>query len=150
IPGDFQINLRVRIVELNRSQLRRLGVNLSVLFANGRQIISSSLAGAFSGTSTGVGGAIGAGAGTLQGVFEAGDISVLINALRSNGTARILTEPNLTVLSGHDATVLSGGEFAVPTIVGINGVGGQQTVFRGFGVSMLVTPTIIDKDLVRM
>ncbi len=77
-------------------------------------------------------------------------ISVLINALRSNGTARILTEPNLTVLSGHDATVLSGGEFAVPTIVGINGVGGQQTVFRGFGVSMLVTPTIIDKDLIRM
>lgn len=144
IPGDFQINLRVRIVELNRSQLRRMGVNLSVLFANGRQLISTSLAGAITG------GAVGAGAGTLQGVFEAGDISVLINALRSNGTARILTEPNLTVLSGHDATVLSGGEFAVPTIVGINGVGGQQTVFRGFGVSMLVTPTIIDKDLIRM
>lgn len=144
IPGDFQINLRVRIVELNRSRLRRLGVNLTTLFANGRHIISSSLAGAAAG------GAAGAGAGTLQGVFEAGDISVLINALHSNGTARILTEPNLTVLSGHDATVLSGGEFAVPTIVGINGVGGQQTVFRGFGVSMLVTPTIIDKDLVRM
>lgn len=144
IPGDFQINLRVRIVELNRSQLRRMGVNLTTIFANGRQIISTSLAGAAGG------GAVGAGAGTLQGVFEAGDISVLINALRSNGTARILTEPNLTVLSGHDATVLSGGEFAVPTIVGINGVGGQQTVFRGFGVSMLVTPTIIDKDLVRM
>ena len=144
IPGDFQINLRVRIVELNRSQLRRMGVNLTVLFANGRQIISSSLAGAASG------GGVGGGAGALQGVFEAGDISVLINALRGNGTARILTEPNLTVLSGHDATVLSGGEFAVPTIVGIGGVGGQQTVFRGFGVSLLVTPTIIDKDLVRM
>jgi len=144
IPGDFQINLRVRIVELNRSQLRRMGVNLSVLFANGRDLISTSLAGAVSG------GGVGAAAGGLQGVFEAGDISILINALRSNGTARILTEPNLTVLSGHDATVLSGGEFAVPTIVGINGVGGQQTVFRGFGVSMLVTPTIIDKDLIRM
>ncbi|MDB5336088.1 MAG: type and secretion system protein [Planctomycetaceae bacterium] len=144
IPGEFQINLRVRIVELNRSQLRRMGVNLSVLFANGRDMISSSLAGAISG------GAAGGAAGGLQGVFEAGDISILINALRSNGTARILTEPNLTVLSGHDATVLSGGEFAVPTIVGINGVGGQQTVFRGFGVSMLVTPTIIDKDMIRM
>ena len=144
IPGDFQINLRVRIVELNRSHLRRMGVNLQTIFANGRQVISSSLAGATSG------GGAGAGAGALQGVFEAGDISILINALKSYGTARILTEPNLTVLSGHDATVLSGGEFAVPTIVGINGVGGQQTVFRGFGVSLLVTPTIIDKDLVRM
>ncbi len=144
IPGDFQINLRVRIVELNRSQLRRLGVSLTTLFANGRHVISSAMAGAAAG------GAAGGGAGTLNGVFEAGDISVLINALRSNGTARILTEPNLTVLSGHDATVLSGGEFAVPTIVGIGGVGGQQTVFRGFGVSMLVTPTIIDRDLIRM
>ncbi len=144
IPGDFQINLRVRIVELNRSQLRRMGVNLSVMFANGRDVISTSLAGALGG------GTVGAAAGGLQGVFENGDINVLISALRSNGTARILTEPNLTVLSGHDATVLSGGEFAVPTIVGINGVGGQQTVFRGFGVSMLVTPTIIDKDLIRM
>lgn len=144
IPGEFQINLRVRIVELNRSALRRMGVSLTTLFANGRHVISSTLAGAAQG------GSAGAGAGTLQGVFEAGDISVLINALRSNGTARILTEPNLTVLSGHDATVLSGGEFAVPTIVGIGGVGGQQTVFRGFGVSMLVTPTIIDKDLIRM
>jgi pilus assembly protein CpaC len=144
IPGDFQINLRVRIVELNRSRLRRMGVNLSGMIGNGRHIISSSLAGA---ASSGTGGAAG---GLLNGVFEAGDISILINALSSYGTARILTEPNLTVLSGHDATVLSGGEFAVPTIVGIGGVGGQQTVFRGFGVSMLVTPTIIDKDLVRM
>jgi pilus assembly protein CpaC len=144
IPGDFQINLRVRIVELNRSRLRRMGVNLSVAFANGRQILSSSLAGAANN------GAAGGAGGLLNGVFEAGDISVLINALGSYGTARILAEPNLTVLSGHDATVLSGGEFAVPTIVGIGGVGGQQTVFRGFGISLLVTPTIIDKDLVRM
>jgi len=145
IPGDFQINLRVRIVELNRSQLKRMGINLQGIIGNGRHILSSSLAG-----SAGGGGAGGAAGGLLNGVFEAGDISILINALRSNGTARILTEPNLTVLSGHNATVLSGGEFAVPTIVGIGGVGGQQTVFRGFGVSMLVTPTIIDKDLVRM
>ena len=144
IPGDFQISLRVRIVELNRSALRRMGVNMSVLFANGRQAIATAMTGAISG------GGVGAAAGSVQGVFENGDINVLISALRANGTARILTEPNLTVLSGHDATVLSGGEFAVPTIVGINGVGGQQTVFRGFGVSMLVTPTIIDKDLIRM
>lgn len=144
IPGDFQINLRVRIVELNRSQLRRMGVDLRGVIANGRHILSAGLIGATSG------GTAGAGAGTIQGVFEAGDANVIISALRANGTARILTEPNLTVLSGHSATVLSGGEFAVPTIVGIGGVGGQQTVFRGFGVSLLITPTIIDKDMIRM
>ncbi len=79
IPGDFQINLRVRIVELNRSQLRRMGVNLTVLFANGRDMISSSLAGAISG------GAAGGAAGGLQGVFEAGDI---LRAARNEVLAR--------------------------------------------------------------
>ena len=38
---------------------------------------------------------------------------------------------------------------AVPTIVGINGVGGQQTTFRGFGTSIIVTPMVIDRDLIR-
>ena len=135
IPGDFQVMLRVRIAELNRSMLRRMGVNLQVLINDGRYALASTLA---------------SGAGTLSGIFEAGDVTVVVDALNSNGTATILAEPNLTVLSGHDATILSGGEFAVPTIVGINGVGGQQTVFRGFGTSMVVTPTVLDKEFIRM
>ena len=86
----------------------------------------------------------------LTGIFDSGAIAVLVNALELNGTAKILAEPNLTVMSGHPASFLSGGEFAVPTIVGINGVGGQQTTFRGFGVSLVVVPTIQDRDLIRM
>ena len=135
IPGEFQIMLRVRIVELNRSMLRRLGVDFTYLINSGRDVLTSSVGGL---------------PANLSGIFENRQLSVLINALRSNGTAKILTEPTLTCLSGHPATVLSGGEFAVPTIVGINGVGGQQTNFRGFGTSIIVTPIVIDKDLIRM
>jgi pilus assembly protein CpaC len=127
--------LRVRIAELKRSMLRRLGVDFELLINDGRHFFSSVLAGAPT---------------TLTGIFDAGDVTVLVNALESNGTAKILAEPNLTVLSGHPASFLSGGEFAVPTIVGIQGVGGQQTSFRGFGVSLVVVPTVLDRDLVRM
>lgn len=135
VPGEFQVMLRVRIAELNRSQLRRKGVDLTYLIDGGRHVIST---------------AITQGVPTLSGIFENGEIGVLIDALATNGTATILSEPALTVLSGRSASFLSGGEFAVPTIVGIGGAQGQQTSFRGFGTSLLVTPTVTDGDLIRL
>jgi len=135
VPGEFQLMLHVTIAELNRSQLRRMGVDFAVLFGNGQHLISSAISG---------------GVPTLTGIFNNGDISVLINALASNGTAKILSRPSLTTLSGHPAQFLAGGEFAVPTTVGVGGVQGTSTQFRGFGTSMVVVPTIIDGDLIRL
>lgn len=133
VPGEYQVALRVRMAEIKRQQLRRLGIDFSALI-NDRYFFQSLMGGA---------------GGTLTGIFEAGDVAVAINWLASNGTAKILAEPNITVLSGHTASFISGGEFPVPTIVGINGVGGQQTQFRGFGVQMFVTPEVIG-DMIRM
>ncbi|MBI3860284.1 MAG: pilus assembly protein N-terminal domain-containing protein [Planctomycetia bacterium] len=135
VPGENQIALRVRVAELKRSMLRQFGVNFNALINDSGNFFSSAISG---------------GTTTITGIFSSGDISVLINALELNGTAKILAEPNITVLSGHPASFLAGGEFAVPTIVGINGVGGQQTTFRGFGTSLVVVPTIMDRDLIRM
>lgn len=145
VPGEFQVMLRVRIAELNRSRLRKLGINVAVLINDGQGFFSSVLQGAVS-----AGAVATAAAAPLTGIFSSGDVAVLINALHSNGTATILAEPVLTVLSGHPASFLSGGEFAVPTIVGVQGVGAQQTTFRGFGTSLLVTPTVLDKDHIRL
>lgn len=135
VPGEYQVMLRVRIAELNRSQLRRMGIDVTYLLNGGRHALSYALGGLPS---------------SITGVFENGEIGVLVNWLASNGSAKILSEPVLTVLSGHSASMLSGGEFAVPTIVGIGGAQGQQTSFRGFGTSLLVTPTVLDRDLIRM
>lgn len=135
VPGEFQIQLYVRIAELNRSQLRRLGVDLDVIFADGRQAISSAISG---------------GASTLTGIFENGEVGAFIDALASNGTATILSEPRLTVLSGESASFLAGGEFAVPTVVGVGGAQAATTTFRGFGTSLVVTPSIVDGDLIRL
>lgn len=135
VPGEFQVNVRVRIAELSRSQLRRMGVDWSVLFNEGAQTVTQSLTG---------------GAATLTGIFEGGDINILIDALASNGSARVVEDARLVTLSGQSAAFLSGGEFAVPTIVGIGGAQGQQTSFRGFGTSIITTPTVIDDDLIRL
>lgn len=135
VPGEFQVSIRVRIAELSRSQLRRLGIDWEVIFDGGAQRLTQTLTN---------------GVPTLSGVFEAGDISVIVDALESNGSAKILEDARLITMSGEPAAFLSGGEFAVPTVVGIGGAQGQQTSFRGFGTSIITTPTIIDDDLIRM
>ncbi|MFO0917951.1 MAG: pilus assembly protein N-terminal domain-containing protein [Planctomycetaceae bacterium] len=134
VPGEFQVNVRCVIAELNRTQARKQGIDLSNLFhcGNWRHAENDGAPGARSG------------------VFNNGDINRVVNWLAANGTAKILTEPNTTVLSGRPAEFLAGGEFAVPTVVGINGAAGQTTTFRGFGTSMLVTPTVTDHDLIRL
>jgi len=45
IPGEFQVMIHVTIAQMNRTMMRQLGVDLSVLFDNGRQFIGSSMGG---------------------------------------------------------------------------------------------------------
>jgi pilus assembly protein CpaC len=135
VPGELQVMLRVRIAELNRTMLRSRGVNLNNVLFDRRHTVQQ-----IKNTRR----------RSLAGIFENGEIDAAIHALMSNGTATILSEPVLTVVSGHSASFLSGGEFAVPTIVGVEGVGAQQTTFHGFGTSLVVTPAVLDHDLIRM
>jgi pilus assembly protein CpaC len=117
--------LRVRIAELNRSMLRSMGINLNNVLFDRRHTVQQ-----IKNTRS----------RSLAGIFENGEINAAIHALMGNGTAKILSEPVLTVVSGHSASFLSGGEFAVA----------QQTTFHGFGTSLVVTPVVLDHDLIRM
>ena len=140
VPGEQQIIVHVRIAQLDRAQVRRFGIDLNYLInkaGGGAQILSGSFNPA-------------SGSAALSGIFENGEINVLLDWLASNRTAKIIANPSITVMNGTTGSFISGGEFAVPTIVGIGGAQGTTTTFRGFGTSLIVTPTIIDKDLVRL
>ncbi|MGZ8160536.1 MAG: hypothetical protein ACXWT1_04895 [Methylobacter sp.] len=66
--------------------------------------------------------------------------------------AKILAEPNLTVISGQDADFLSGGEFPVPVPQNM-GVGGASTVtiqFKPFGVMLKFLPVVLDSGRISM
>ena len=140
VPGEQQIIVHVKIAQLDRSQLRKLGLDFPSLISrtsNAAQVVTTTLSPI-------------AGTATLSGIFENAQINVLLNWLASNRTAKIVANPSITVMNGTTGSFLSGGEFAVPTIVGIGGAQGTTTTFRGFGTSLIVTPTIIDKDLIRL
>jgi len=134
IPGEKQVLLKVRIAELKRSASRQLGANFDFKIKD--FIMSSTLT---------------SGANVLaSGTFNDGSFNLALTALVKNGSAKILAEPNLVALSGHAATFLSGGEFAVPTVVGVGGAQAATTSFKGFGTSLSFLPTVLDKDRIRL
>ena len=135
IPGEQQVMLKVRIAELNRSAARNMGVDLEGQI--GDFLFGSSLAGK-------------AGNVFVNGTFADASFKVAIRALETHGVAKILAEPNLVTLSGRSATFIAGGEFPVPTVVGVDGVGAASTYFKGFGAMLEFTPTVLDKNRIRL
>ncbi|MBC8117586.1 MAG: pilus assembly protein N-terminal domain-containing protein, partial [Candidatus Saccharimonas sp.] len=135
VPGEFQIAMRVRFAELSRSDADRAAVDINVLINNGAVALGTTL---------------GAAGGTFRGVIDNGNVGVFLDYLSSNGTLKILNEPQMTVLSGREATFLGGGEYAVPTVVGVGGAASTTTSFRGFGTSLRATPVVTDRDLIRI
>jgi pilus assembly protein CpaC len=141
VPGEQQIIVHVKIAQLDRTQVRKLGLDFPNLLSSANNATQTTITGAFNPVT---------GTGALSGIFENGEISMLINWLAQNGTAKIVANPSITVMNGTTGSFISGGEFAVPTVVGVGGAQGTTTTFRGFGTSLIVTPTIIDKDLIRL
>lgn len=133
VPGEQQVMLKVRVAELSRQAARELGMDFSVMEE------SFSIAHTIMG-----------GAGNLSAILDGGDVELFIRAFSSNGSAKILAEPTLMTLSGQSASFIAGGEFAVPTAVGVGGIGAVSTSFRGFGTQVQFMPTVMDKDMIRL
>lgn len=132
VPGEQQVMLKVRVAELTRNSGRSLGVDFNVIQSNFsiQNMIS--------------------GGGNLTAILNDGDVSLFIKAVNGYGHGKILAEPTLVTLSGRTATFIAGGEFPVPTAVGIGGIGAASTSFRGFGTQLAFTPSVIDKDRIRL
>src|SRR4029079_284863 len=88
--------------------------------------------------------------GNVVTLLSGGDVSLLLQAVSSNSYSKVLAEPNLVPLSGRTASFIAGGQFAVPTAVGIGGVQAATTFFQGFGTQLIFTPSVIDKDRIRL
>lgn len=141
ITGGQQVNLEVRILEAQRDAGRELGIswggNVGGMTTNvtGRIDGPSADAASFSSFITNIisGGAI--------------SLTATINALETKGLVRTLAEPNLTTLSGVEASFLAGGQ--VPIRVRDNN--GQLTLeYRDFGVRLIFTPTVLDGDRIQI
>ena len=88
----------------------------------------------------------------LFGIFNAGQFSLFLNALRSKSLAKILAEPTLMTLDGQPARFIAGGSFPYPVPqAATTGGGAVVTVqFRDFGAILSFLPNILANDVIRL
>lgn len=149
----LQVNLQVRIAEVNRSYVKQIGVNLLNRDNSGGFLFGIS-SGRSAGTISDVTNPAGAVTGT-QYTFTPGlqhttlglggrvlgmDLLGAIDLGETLGQVSTLANPNLTALSGETATFLAGGEIPIPLA---SGFGAVSVEYKQYGVSLSYTPTVL-------
>jgi pilus assembly protein CpaC len=158
IGGGQQVMLQVRFAEVSRRATNALGVNFAATDGTGSfgsnigQLAPNNLG---NGNQASMEQGTISSAVTLFGAGEIGDSAfrVFVSALRQNNLLRILAEPNLTAISGQEASFLAGGEFPVPVPQGGGGAAGGATItieYREFGVRLTFVPIVLGDGRIRL
>lgn len=140
--GGQQVNLEVRILEAQRDAGRELGIQwggsiggVNATIAGGpnnpaaeAKTFSSFITNVISGA-TGV------------------SLNATISALETKHLVRTLADPNLTTLSGVNASFLAGGQ--VPIRVADSN-GNTTLTYKDFGVRLVFTPVVLDGDRIQI
>ena len=160
----LQVNLQVRIAEVNRTLLKEISGNVLTRdrdgqFGNG--FLGSVVRGRTAGTITYPGeGTSGATGTTYQFTTPSGvnsfgaagrlfglDVMASLDIGERSGMVVTLAQPNLTAISGETADFLAGGEFPVP----IPGNFASTTIeYRKYGVSLAYTPTVLSNGRISL
>lgn len=151
IADRDQVQLNVRVVEVNRTIIKQLGVNLNALIgdaADGSLIFQNTSGFAVNG---GLMGGVTAGAAIDTSSRPAESLkraSAVIQAFERAGLMRVLSEPNLSTVSGEGAKFLAGGEYPVPS--GRDNSGNVMIEFKAYGVGLAFTPTVLSGGRISM
>lgn len=160
VEAKEQVMLKVSIAEVNRTLIKRLGLNMQgntigkggVTYGTNNQFDVSSA----TGKNNYFAGAIGPGlakcllpssaATTAVGTVlpSTGNcLGMTAEAFESAGLVKTLAEPTLTAISGETASFLAGGSFPVPAApTTSNGVTTYGVEFKDFGVKLSFTPLV--------
>ena len=156
-----QVQLQVRIAEVNRQVLRQIAPAYGIQNTRLPTYISPNGPAQFRNLPL-VGG--GAGAGSLFDVTASPAINLFVgsivggtviqgflNAMYSRGALRDLAEPNLIAMHGQTANFLAGGEFPIPVVQAVTqGQSAVTIIYKEFGVKLSFTPTILDENHIRL
>ena len=159
VRGVQQVMLEVRVAEMQRSLVRRMGVNFNYLTESGKfgvtklggltELVSPDDANiwppVYNDPLTGLTAPFGTLVSpTVNALFRFSSNGTtwtgFIDALKGDGLVKVLAEPTLIALSGQSASFNAGGEFPVPVP---QGLGTVAIEYREFGVSLKFTPTVL-------
>ncbi|MNS71459.1 Type II secretion system protein D precursor [compost metagenome] len=136
-----QIEVEAQIVEINRNDLKRLGVKYGELVPQQNSVSTEPGSYIFR-PDTMTGGE------TKQGVsFGRSRIGVTLEAMVRDGVAKVLAAPKMTTNSGGKADILVGGEVPIPVQQAL----GTTTIqWREFGVKLAVEPLLQREGRMRL
>ena len=135
-----QVQLKVRIAEVDRTKMTQFGVN--ILSGGKTQAVTQTQQ--FGPVALRDDGSLGL--SDLLNIFLYNhdvDVGAIIKDLQQNQVLQVLAEPNITAISGQTAHFLSGGEFPFPIVQGSSGGLTSITIqFKPFGVKLDFTPIV--------
>ncbi len=149
VGGPQEVQLRVKILEVQRSKLRTFGIDFQAVtksavlasspgsiapisaFTNGLGAVPSATMAPSGGNPTN----LLLGFNGNQFAFD-----LLVQALKTEGLLKVLSEPVLVARSGEAARLSDGGEFPIPVP---GGLGTVTIEFREFGVILQALPIVI-------
>ncbi len=154
-PSEYQVLLKVRFADVDRSATSQFGFNL--LSTGAANTPGSITTGQFSPPVPSTVNNSSSTSFTLSNALNVFlyrpdlNLGATIQALEAKNLVQILAEPNLLTTSGTAANFLAGGEFPFPTLQGGgNGIGQITIQFREFGVRLKFLPTVTPRGTIHL
>jgi Flp pilus assembly secretin CpaC len=129
LPEKRQVMVHVRVVDINRTALDKLGANYGQLAFNTDGTVSFVNQPFWVQLER-----------SINNIFTFG---AQVDALAQRNLAKVLSEPNLLVDDGGKANILVGGEIPIPVSSG-TGVASITVEWKPFGVKLEVEPNILE------
>lgn len=140
IAGSDQVMVKARVIEVQRTAIKQLGVDVSALVSNVGDGLSFTQNATFAVAGSQLGG------GILG--YDDGALSTNLRAFERAGLVRILAEPNVTAVNGESGEFLAGGEFPVP--VGRDNDGNILIEFKPYGVRLAFRPVVLSEGRISL
>jgi hypothetical protein len=132
VGGAQQVLLKVRILEVSRTGLRRIGLDANIVAS--RVSATMTIPDFFPPQGASIG-------------LVGHDFTTLISLLQERGVAKIMAEPNLIAISGRPAKFNVGGKAAY--VAGV-GIGQVQIGWEEFGTRVDFMPIVLGNGTIRL
>lgn len=139
VGSPQQVMLEVKVAEVSKALIDKLGVQFSGTRTNGSWTYSL-LADFLSG-----------GAGLANLAKASGSLGLTLDAQRDDALVKVLAEPTVMAISGQTGSFLAGGKIFIP-VAQDNNSGGRSVTLeeKEFGVSVKFTPTVLGNGRINL
>lgn len=139
VGAPQQVMLEVKVAEVSKSLIDKLGVQLGASRTNGNWTYAL-LADFLSG-----------GNAAVSAIKAVSGVSVKLDAQKTDGLVKVLAEPNVMAISGQTGSFLAGGKIFIP-VAQTNSSGNREVTLeeKEFGVSVKFTPTVLGNGRINL